>query len=259
MIFKTKKILYRANNIEHEYYEGLAKVEKNLLKKLYLKWEARKLARYEWQLKHADVILSVAKQDIPHYERYGKTLHIPPFFDDTHTSDLYTKPAEKFVLYQGNLAVQENANASEYIIKNIAPLTDYKIIIAGKSPSPALKGLAASVTNVELIDTPSHEEMARLIRDAQVNLLLTFQQTGVKLKLLHAIQSGRHILINPLMDDDGIFSEMCEVAVHPKEFAEKIEQLMNEEFTSEMKTTRDAKFNAIYSNKKKAADILSLI
>lgn len=256
---QDQKILYRANNIEHEYYDGLAKVEKSFLKKLYLKWEAKKLARYEWQIKHADYILSVAKQDIPHFENFGKVIHVPPFFDDTYTTDLSFQPSEKFVLFQGNLSVKENENAAEYIIQRIAPLVGHSIIIAGKSPSVSLKGLASSVENVKLIDTPDQEKMAQLIRDAQIHLLLTFQQTGIKLKLLHALQSGRHILINSMMDDDGIFSDMCEVAEQPQAFADKIDELMMMDFTSEMKAQRDAKFNAIYSNKKKAEDILKLI
>ncbi|MCB9225271.1 MAG: hypothetical protein H6582_13895 [Crocinitomicaceae bacterium] len=257
---QDQKILYRANNIEHEYYEGLAKAEKRWLKKIYLLREAKKLARYEWQIKHADVILSVAKQDIPHFERYGEVVHLPPFYDDTHTIDLsQPAPIQKYVLFQGNLSVTENQNASEYIIKNIAPLVDHQIIIAGKEPSDSLKHLASTQKNVQLIDTPSQGEMTKLIQDAQIHLLLTFQQTGIKLKLLHALQSGRHILINSMMDDDGIFSDMCEVAELPKEFAVKIDQLMDLPFTSQMKADRDAKFNAIYSNKKKAEDILRLI
>lgn len=256
---QDQKILYRANNIEHEYYEGLMRVEKNFLKKMYLKMEARKLQNFEWQLEKADVILSVAKQDIPHFKEYANTIHLPPFFDDTHSLDLTISQKEKFVLYQANLSVQENENAAEFIVKEIAPKTDHLIKIAGRHPSNQLKNLINSVPNVELIDSPSQEVMSRLIQDAQVHLLLTFQQTGIKLKLLHALQSGRHILINPFMDDDGIFSQMCEVENGANAIANRMNELMEMEFTKEMKEQRDAQFNSIFSNRLKAEIIKELL
>lgn len=256
---QTRFILYRANNIEHEYYQGLVAVEKNPLKKIYLKMEARKLRNYEHWIEHSNVTLCVAKQDIPHFEQYGRTIHLPPFFDDTHTLDLSFPQPEKFVLFQANLSVKENENAAIHIIKRVAPLTNYKIKIAGRNPSTTLKKIAATQINVELIDSPEQEVMSDLIQQAQVHLLITFQQTGIKLKLLHALQSGRHIIINNYMDDDGIFSDMCDVVDRFEDMAKRIDELMDIEFTRELKDQRDKKFNAIYSNKLKAEKILENI
>lgn len=257
---RHKGILYRANNIEHEYYEGLANAEKNLFKKWYLRSEAKKLRNHEWEIRHAQAILSVSKQDMKHYEEYGKTYHVPPFYDDTHTLDFSQPQAdEKFVLFQGNLSVKENEKAALHIMQYVAPLSKQKFIIAGLSPSKALKSLASLSPNVELIDTPDQDKMSALIRDAQIHLLMTHQQTGIKLKLLHALQSGRHIIINSLMDDSGIFGEMCEVLDGAGEISERIGELMEIEFTKEMKESRDQKFNAIYSNKKKAQDIIKIL
>ena len=112
---QTRFILYRANNIEHEYYDGLAAVEKNPLRRLYLKMEANRLRNYEWMLQYTNEILCVAKQDILHFEQYTKTIHLPPFFDDTHTLDVSKPQKEKFVLFQANLSVKENENAALHI------------------------------------------------------------------------------------------------------------------------------------------------
>ena len=256
---QTRFILYRANNIEHEYYDGLAAVEKNPLRRLYLKMEANRLRNYEWMLQYTNEILCVAKQDILHFEQYTKTIHLPPFFDDTHTLDVSKPQKEKFVLYQANLSVKENENAALHIVEKIAPLVQYRIKIAGRRPSKKLKKMISLQNNVELIDTPAQEVMSELIREAQVNLLLTFQQTGIKLKLLHALQSGRHIIINKYMDDDGIFSEMCDVFDSSEDIAKRIDELMSVEFTAELKQKRDEKFNRIFSNKLKANNILEII
>lgn len=259
--FCSQRLIFRANNIEHEYYEGLANWERNPLKKLYLKREAKKLRAFEPELKKTDAILSVAKMDIPHFEKYGKTVHLPPFFNDSAESVFQASQEneERFVLFQGNLSVKENEHAAVHIAENIAPHSQQTFKIAGKHPSKYLKKIIAQQNNVALIDTPSHEVMEGLIRDAHVNLLMTFQQTGIKLKLLHALQSGKHIIINSKMDDSGIFSEMCEVIDDSKTIATKIDELMAVDFTERMKSTRDEKFNAIYSNKKNANKILNLV
>jgi hypothetical protein len=259
--FNSKRILFRANNIEHDYYDGLANWERNPLKKIYLRREASKLRAFEHQLKGVKTILSVAKMDIPHFSKYAHTVHLPPFFNDTAESHFApSKPGqERFVLFQGNLSVKENEHSALHIIENIAPKSPQKFVVAGKNPSKLLKKKAGLQANVKLIDTPSHEEMQDLIRDAHVNLLMTFQQTGIKLKLLHALQSGKHIIINSKMDDSGIFAEMCAVEDYTEEIVSKIEELMIVDFTQEMKDLRDEKFNAIYSNKKNAVKIVSLI
>ena len=259
--FKSRRIIFRANNIEHDYYDGLANWERNPLKKLYLRREAQKLRNFEHQLRGVSTILSVAKMDIPHFSEYANTVHLPPFFNDTAESHFAPSRTgkERFVLFQGNLSVKENEHSAIHIIENIAPLSNQKFVIAGKNPSKKLKKKAKFQKNIELIDTPSHELMQDLIRDAHINLLMTFQQTGIKLKLLHALQSGKHIIINSLMDDSGIFAEMCEVEDYSDKIAVRIEELLLVDFTQEMKDLRDEKFNAIYSNKKNAAKILSLI
>ncbi len=39
--------------------------------------------------------------------------------------------------------------------------------------------------------------MTELIREAQINILPSFNTTGIKIKLLNAIFNGRHCLVNP--------------------------------------------------------------
>jgi hypothetical protein len=257
---KKRFRIFRANNIEHAYYAGLAGSEQNSLKRLYLKREASKLEKFEKKLKGVDAILSVAKMDIPHFEAYGPTHHLPPFFKSNFVAtEVPQNKVQKQVLFQGNLEVKENENAARYIIGEIAPLTSQKIVIAGKSPSSALKKLAEGSQNVTLIDTPSQEKMEELIECSQLNLLLTFQQTGIKLKLLNALESGQHIIINSFMDDSGIFSEMCEVADGAEDIAKRIDELMDEAFSLEVKKERHAKFKQYYDNDLNARKILDLI
>lgn len=256
---KPRKRLFRANNIEHDYYAGLAQWETSWLKKIYLKTEAKRLARFESKLKGVDAILSVAKMDIPHFERYAPTYHIPPFFSSTVPVKINENLTEKQVLFQGNLAVKENEHAALYILEKVAPLTSNKIIIAGKDPSDLLREMVARVTNVELKASPDIETMNSLIRHSRVNLLLTFQQTGIKLKLLHALESGQHIIMNDKMDDSGIFAALCHVHNDPESIANEIDLLIDTPFTQTEKDERDAKFAIHYGNAGNAKRILEIL
>lgn len=256
---EKRKRIFRANNIEHLYYSGLAQWETSSLKKQYLKTEARRLEKFEKRLKGVDAILSVAKMDIPHFEQYGKTYHIPPFFNSENRRVINETETEDIVLFQGNLSVKENENAAYFIMDNVVSKSDNEFVIAGKSPSEQLKAKASQHKNVTLIDTPSIEKMDGLIRNARVNLLMTFQQTGIKLKLLHALESGQHIIINDKMDDSGIFAGLCHVENKPEKIAARIDELMKTPFTSEDKAKRDEKFAEYYGNELNAKRILDII
>lgn len=251
--------LFRANNVEHTYYKELAKWETSWLKKQYLKLEAKRLAKFEKQLIGVDGILCVAKMDIPHFENYAKTYHIPPFFNSDNREAIDEEKTITQVLFQGNLSVKENEHAAKFILDKIAPLTQVKIVIAGKNPSKELIALAESKSNVELINTPPIEEMDALIRNSKVNLLLTFQQTGIKLKLLHALESGQHIIINDLMDDSGIFAALSHVKNSPEDIVKKMEELLSIPFTTKDKMERDALFAVNYGNARNAKRILEII
>lgn len=256
---KNRKRFFRANNIEHVYYFELAKWETSWLKKQYLKIEARRLKRFEKQLVGVDAILSVAKMDIPHFSHYANTYHIPPFFNSDNQSFINEEQSVRQVLFQGNLSVKENEHAAKFILNEVAPLSKEKIIIAGKDPSVALFDLAKKRKNVTLISTPSIEIMDALIRNSRVNLLLTFQQTGIKLKLLHALESGQHIIINDKMDDSGIFASLCHVENGAVGIVKRMEELLDQPFTTAMKTKRDEEFARNYGNERNAKRILELI
>lgn len=256
---KKRERFFRANNIEHVYYFELARWETSWLKKQYLKIEATRLKRFERQLTGVDAILSVAKMDIPHFSRYADTFHIPPFFNSDNQPIIDEEQSLRQVLFQGNLSVKENEFAAKFILNEIASLTEEQIIIAGKDPSQELIELAKQHQNITLIATPSIEKMDALIRNSRVNLLLTFQQTGIKLKLLHALESGQHIIINDKMDDSGIFASLCHVENSPSGIVSRMEELLDQPFTTAMKTKRDGEFGKNYGNERNANRILELI
>lgn len=257
---KERKKIVRTHNIEHDYYSGLAKIETNLLKRLYLQSEAKKLKKFEQNLSHSNCLLSISKMDITHFNQYAKTIHVPPFFNENKkNSTSQNDTISQFCLFQGNLSVPENIKAVNFILDKIAPDCPFLIKIAGKNPTELLKNKVNTLTNVQLIENPSEEEMAVELQTAQVNLLFTFQQTGVKLKLINALQQGKHVIINSFMEDSGIFKDMCYVIDEPNKILSRISTLMEIPFTRELSKSRENKFQTYFHNSKNAQLISDLL
>lgn len=258
---KHRKKIVRAHNIEHFYYKELAKVEPNQFKKIYLNWEAKKLAKFEINLSKCNAILSIAKKDVNHFKRYAKTYYIPPFYNQLNLPFSHQLFADdnKYLLYQGNLSVTENIKAVEFIIDKIAPQIEHLIVIAGKNPPQFLQSKIKNIKNVKLISNPGESKMLSLLQNAHINLLFTFQQTGVKLKLIHALEVGKHIIINQQMEDDNTFSKMCVIANQPQDIIKQINQLITVDFTNKDKAKRHQIFKTYFDNPTNAKLVLDII
>ena len=202
---------YRECNIEHHYYHALGQSMRSPLKRWYYFLEARKLKQFEPCIRNATYILAVAHQDEAHFKQHYPsvpTSYIPSFHADTEIS--VCQGQGDYILYHGNLAVAENDHAARHIVKHIAPmLPDIPFVIAGRNPSKQLYALASQYANVQIIASPSTERMEQLIRDAQIHLLITFQGTGLKLKLLNVLYHGRHIIANPQMVVGTELAQLC--------------------------------------------------
>ena len=255
---KNRKKIFRAHNIEHDYYNGLAQVEPNQLKRRFFLLEAKKLQKFEAILNQVNVILSITKKDVSYFSKYAATYHIPAFFRQNDIN--YNLPElTNYGLFQGNLSVVENIHTVNFILNNIASKTKSKIIIAGKSPNKKLVKEIEKYSNVELIENPKQEQMNTLIKNAQVHLLFTAQQTGVKLKLLHALSVGKHVIINSLMDDDGLFSNLCVIENDPDKILRKFEQLMTTLFNVDYQKKRKLAFNTYFNNGENALKLIDIV
>ena len=64
------------------------------------------------------------------------------------------------------------------------------LIIAGHRPSEELVIAVKKRNNVTLISDPTTKQIHQFSADAHVNVLPTFQPTGIKLKLLSSLYNG---------------------------------------------------------------------
>lgn len=253
---KDRKKIFRAHNIEHDYYLALSESENKPLKRLYLRTEARKLRKYEQVCSSAAIIAAISENDQRYFQsKYGHAHLLPAFHAFDHVR--IATGTGSFHLYHGNLAVAENEQAALWLVTEIAPSLNHKLLIAGQGASPRLRKAIQSSGNTLLIDAPSQEELYRLMQDAHCHLLPTFQPTGMKLKLLHALFTGRHIVANQTMLTDSDTYSVCHIANDAVSFIRLVNELSEHDFTVSDIQTRERVVMESYSNQKSAQKILS--
>lgn len=247
-LLKHRFKIVRTHNVEHDYYHHLEMVEKNFFKRYFFKLESEKLKKYQSVLKHADLICAISPNDTAYFQKkFGKTLFIPAFHGNTK---IETKTGlGDYILYHGNLTVGENHEAAMLLINEVFSKLKLPLIIAGSNPKKELKQLAANYENVKLIADGDTAQILDLIVNAQINLLYTAQDTGIKLKLLNALFNGRHCIVNHKMADNTGLEDLCHIANNSSEFIKLTEKFWKEPFTEAEKAKRISFFRDNFNNK----------
>ena len=252
-----KKVIVRTHNIEHNYYNMLAISERNIFRKLYMYNESRKLKKYEEVLAHANKLICISSTDASYFnDKFGNGIHVPAFHQHNEVSASSGKG--DYILFHGNLSVPENEKALIYLVNNVLSKIGHRVIIAGKDPAKYVKKKCAAYSNIELISNPEGEEMNLLVAEAHINLLYTYQPTGLKLKLLHSLYGGKYCMANPLMLSGSGLDNLCILYRSPSEAIEKIEEFMNLPFEETEIKKRQRALNE-YQNSFNARKIISVL
>jgi hypothetical protein len=255
---RTKIKAVRMHNVEWEYYKSLKEAERNFLIKFYFNVEANRLKKFEEELRHADRVFAISKSD---YEYLRQSYENIDFISAFHSNETVTSKTGKgdYVLYHGNLGVVENNQAAIFIVKKIAAELKLPFIIAGKNPTDALKKEVKKYPHVQLIENPTFEKISELLANAHINFLTTFQNTGIKLKLLNSLYRGRFCLVNSKMVNNTGLESLCIVEDNPNATKRLIEDMMNISFDTHSINRRKLLLDSHFSNESHAEKIINSI
>lgn len=250
------KTLIRTHNIEHNYYYGLFKSEKKYSKKMFFYIEALKLKKYEKILKKTNHILTISPEEQDYFHRtYGEKSTYVPVFSDVKFPEL--KREEAIVLWHGDLRVSDNVKAALFAI-NVVKNTSYKLVIASSKKNKEVVKACKNLSNVIFDNLLEEEALTDLLLKAKVNVLFTYQGTGIKLKLLNALTKSRFVIANGLMVNKTGLEKTCEVANSIEEVRAKLKVLMNKEFSDKQREERKIQLKNFecQKNAKKIIDLL---
>ena len=258
---KDRIKIFRECNVEHDYYYELAKASSKANDKLYFLIEALKLKFYEKVITTANYILALSHNDEKYFlKQYPQvpTIYLP--CAHTNNEVKINEGKGDYILYHGNLAVAENEKAAIYLCDNVfSKLKNIKCIIAGRNPQKILQNKIQQYQNIELIANPNEETMIRLINEAHIHILITFQNTGLKLKLLNTLFNGRHIIANDTMINGSGAESICHIANTSKFQIEECIKLMNIPFNITEIIKRKELLHSTFSNQQQAKIISKLI
>lgn len=253
-----RKVFVRTHNVEHDYYRLLAKSEKNFYKKVFFVSEAMKLRKFEPVLNKATGILAISENDYEYFSHRYKNVSLIPAYNGFDEVNVIEGQGD-YVLYHGKLDVAENYNAAEFLVKKVFNDIDVKLKVAGMNPPEHLVALAAENHNVELIPNPDDELMQSLIRNAQINILVTAQATGLKLKLLNALFNGRYCVVNKKMVDGLNVNDLCIIADSADEMKSAVLSLMDKPFSEEQVLMRKSRMGDFYDVSRATDKLLSVL
>lgn len=248
----------RAHNVEHHYYAALNEAEDHWLKKIFFKIEAKKLKEYEHVLQHADGIAGISPSETKYFnETYGKTQYIPAFHSN---NDVVCRIGSgDFVLYHGNLSVPENNRAALFLAEEVFPKLNFPCIISGSNPSAKLIKAVSKYNHISLKANISTSEILELIESAHVNAMITFQSTGIKLKLLNSLYRGRFVVANYAMVDQTQLEELCAISDSAEGIVSEINQCFKRDFSIEHQADRKRVLIDLFDNSSNALKLAKML
>ena len=258
--FAGRQIVLRLHNVEYQYYRELYHSERSLFKKLYYLHESNLLRSYERRIADKVKILAVSEKDCGQYrEEFGagdiQTLPVFLPYEEVTTRE----GTGCFCLYHGNLSVPENEQAVVWLLRNVFSAVELPLIVSGRQPSARLLREIDKYPLVCLIADPSEEELQDLITKAQVNILPSFNCTGIKLKLLNALYNGRHCIVNRGMVSGTGLESLCHIANEAEDMRSAVVELYSKTILAEEIRRRNEVLAGLFNGKKNVDRLLRTI
>ena len=255
-----RKKIVRTLNVESDYYFQLADHATSFIQKQYYQIEAKRLLQYEQTQLSNVSIACIAKHDQAYFQKFyspEQCKYIGAFHPFSQVA-IPTRQGE-YCLYHGNLSVAENNTSAMWLVENIFSKCLQPFILAGANPSEELQQAVKQFPHISIIANPSKNKMDELIGNAQIHVLPSFQDTGLKLKLLHALFAGRHCVVNELMLTGTNLNSAFTVANTNLEWITAIEKLFTTPFTNTDIENRKAILENQFSVQKNGKDLVEMV
>ena len=257
--FKQRRCFVRLHNVEHIYYSYLYQNTRSILKKPYFYWESKMLKRYENRIAAEATFWSVTKNDADVYKKLGcqKIQVLPLFLPRWEIKNLEGNGT--FCLYHGDLSVAENEKAATWLMKNVFNDLPIPFVVAGKNPSRRLSRSFHNKQTTCLIANPDEKEMQDLIWKAHINIVPSFNATGIKLKLINALFNGRHCVVNRETIEGTSLENTCHIANDASTFKTVITDLYSQPFRQDDLNSRHDTLVNMFNNEQNAKQMVNWI
>ncbi|KMQ66584.1 hypothetical protein ACM46_03400 [Chryseobacterium angstadtii] len=246
---KGYSLYLRYHNNEAEYYKGLSSSEKNLFKKIIYRIEAFKYADYQKKLlREFEKVFCLSGKEFNEVDSYSKNAGFIPIFHGNRSVKHLGKKGDYF-LFHGDLTISDNKKALDETISMFKNLPEHQLVIASDRASDDARKKISSIENISLVPIETTENLHSLFEKAHANILLSYQNSGTKVKLFNALYNSRFVIVNQNITDDDSLISLCHQGTNPDEIRRQIIEIagkdyLENEFRSEVlgkKYSDDAK------------------
>lgn len=227
---KNRIKLLRLHNLEQDYYSGISKSENNLVKKFIYFLEGKKYQNYEKKLQTFDKILALSKFENDYVNQNFQNSSYIPVFHGNETVEI-TEGFGKYAFYHGDLKTSDNRKVAQYLIEVFKEIKDYKLVIASGSNENFIRKNVGNASNIEFVYLENFEKLKQLLKDAHINVILSFQKSGTKLKLVNSLFRSRFCIINENIMDDENVAAFCVKIASKEALISKINFLKTQPYT----------------------------
>lgn len=253
---KKHKVILRLHNIESNFYAGMSKNETSFLKKTLYRIEANKYKNYQEKINQFQHVFGLSHYECEFLATQTKNWSYLPVF---HGNEINNQLSEfgDFALYHGDLRLADNKKAAAFCISLFKKINHFKLIIASSNGKEFIENLIGESSNIEFVELENHDHLESLLNKAHLNILLSFQKSGTKLKIINALHRSRFCLINENMVDDERILKLCEVATTEEEFIDAINRLKSKPYLDN--EIRKNTLKEVYNDAENATKITKVI
>ncbi len=249
---QNRQTAVRVHNQEDQYYAALYEQSANLYKKIFYAIESNKLKYYENRLAKADVLFCLSEMERVHYSAFHQDVRYLPVFHPFKAREAsMIKHQIDQAVYFGNLAVEENSKAVEFLLEVFEGL-NLQLKIAGRGAGSDLVKKMEQADRVEYLGELSDSDLNRLLYESRVCCLPTRQSTGIKLKWIHALHQANQIILNGDMLADEDFRPYCILAESVEEWRAQLQACMQVKQDEKMVEERIALAKRRFNNESSA-------
>jgi hypothetical protein len=254
--FPDRQKFLRLMNLESNYFGGLGRSERHPVKKILFAVESVKYALYQKIIGRFNGVFTLSVYETQYVQKHYRNAHYVPVF---HGSEQVAQLSGfgKYAFYHGDLRMSDNRRAALFLIKVFRKIPDYRLIIASNRGKRLIKKEIKNTPNIEHTAIKNQQHLDELMHEAHISVMLSFQQSGTKLKSVNSLYKSRHCIINGNMVDDAQIRSLCTMAETQTDFIAAVNQLKSVPYRDfeKRKKVLDLVLNDLENAKKIAAVI----
>lgn len=197
-----RPLVYRSQNVEHRYYRELRRVARGAMKiKLALK--AIRLFAAEREIRSSvDLVADISADDTKEWDKLGgagNALVVPPLWLDQAVHALPERDID--LLFVGNLQTPNNVEGLRWFTNEVLPILrqrmaprPLRVVFAGSEPDA---GGLDFWRKAGIACAPNPPDVSVFYPRARVVINPLQQGSGVNLKMIEALASGRPVVATP--------------------------------------------------------------